>query len=147
MSVSKSRSRTAAQRAASRANGRKSTGPKTLAGKRLASLNGLEDGARTEAVTRPMWQGTAELGENLAQNRSLLRDVRNSYPPQSSLELRMCEDIPVSGHRLGEGVARSHEFAGVEAARLTHGCSEEDGSGGERPREGSISKKRIPVIN
>jgi hypothetical protein len=92
-SISKSRPRTAAQRAASRANSRKSTGPKTLAGRRAASLNALKDGAWAEAATRPMWQTMAELGEDPARYRSLLRDVLNSYPPQSPLELRLCEDI------------------------------------------------------
>jgi hypothetical protein len=78
MSVSKKpRSRTAAQRAASRANGRKSTGPKTLGGKRAASLNALKNGARAKAATRPMWQAMAELGEDPARFRSLLRDVLN----------------------------------------------------------------------
>ncbi|MGH9444655.1 MAG: hypothetical protein ACRD3O_02825 [Terriglobia bacterium] len=42
MSLSKSRTR--AQHAASRSNGRKSAGPKTLAGKRIASLNAIKDG-------------------------------------------------------------------------------------------------------
>jgi hypothetical protein len=39
MSLSKSRPRSAAQQAASRANGRNSNGPKTQAGKRVSSLN------------------------------------------------------------------------------------------------------------
>jgi hypothetical protein len=40
-----------------------------------------------------MWQAMAELGEDPARYRSLLRDVLNSYPPRNPLELRICEDI------------------------------------------------------
>jgi hypothetical protein len=59
----------------------------------VASLNALKNGARAKAATRPMWQAMAELGEDPARFRSLLRDVLNSYPPRSPLELRVCEDI------------------------------------------------------
>jgi hypothetical protein len=93
MSISKSRPRSAAQGATSRANGRKSAGPKTLAGKRRASLNALKHGRTAQAATRPLWQAMADLGEDPARFRSLLRDVLNSYAPQSPIELRLCEDI------------------------------------------------------
>jgi hypothetical protein len=56
MSLSKSRRRSPAQRAASGANDRKSIGPKTWAGKRVASLNAVKEGASAKAVNRPIWQ-------------------------------------------------------------------------------------------
>jgi hypothetical protein len=91
--MSHSKSRTVAQRAASRTNGRKSRGPKTLAGKRIVSLNAMKDGATAHPATRPLWQTMVELGEDPARYRSLLRDVLDSHPPESPLELQLCEDI------------------------------------------------------
>ncbi len=91
--MSLSKSRTTGQRAASRANGRKSRGPKTLAGKRVVSLNAMKHGGMAQAATRPLWQTMVELGEDPARYLSLLRDVLNSHPPESPLELRLCEDI------------------------------------------------------
>jgi hypothetical protein len=93
MSIPKSRPRSAAQRAASRVNSHKSTGPRSLAGKRVVSRNALKHGRKAQAATRPMWQAMADLGEDPARFRSLLRDVLNSYAPQSPIELRLCEDI------------------------------------------------------
>ncbi len=91
--MSLSKSRTATQRAASRANGRKSRGPKSVAGKKIVSLNALKDGATAQPATRPLWQTMVELGEDPARYRSLLRDALNSYSPESPLELQLCEDI------------------------------------------------------
>ncbi len=58
----------AKRRAASRANGRKSAGPKTLAGKRIASLNAMKGSTATpgcergrQTATRPLWR-TPQLG-------------------------------------------------------------------------------------
>ena len=93
MPILKPRRPTAAQHTANRANSRKSTGPKTLAGKQTASRNAFKHGRRAQAATRPMWQTLADLGEDPARYRSLLRDVVNSYPPHNPLELRVCEDI------------------------------------------------------
>ncbi len=50
MSLSKSRTR--AQHAASRANGHKSPGPKTLAGKRIASPNAMKGSTATPGCGR-----------------------------------------------------------------------------------------------
>jgi hypothetical protein len=90
MSVSKSRSRTAAQGAASRATGPKSTGPKTLAGKSVGLYECSQGGKRVSRVEVSC----------RARCRSLLRDVLNSHLPWSPPELRMCEDITVSSHHL-----------------------------------------------
>ncbi|MGH9691696.1 MAG: hypothetical protein ACRD4C_11545, partial [Candidatus Acidiferrales bacterium] len=83
----------AKRRAASRSNGRNSAGPRTLAGKRIASLNAMKGGETAQAATRPLWQTMVALGEDPARYCSLLLDVVNSYPPQNPLELRVCEDI------------------------------------------------------
>jgi hypothetical protein len=42
----------------------------------------------------------------------LLRARSEHLLTKSPLELRMCEQITVSGHPLGEGAATSHGFAG-----------------------------------
>jgi hypothetical protein len=75
MSVSKSRSRTAAQRAASPANGRKSTGPKTLAAKRVASLNTLELGR----ASRPQRQIDQEIRLLLALRKNNSKRERQAH--------------------------------------------------------------------
>ncbi|MGH9432395.1 MAG: hypothetical protein ACRD3T_12720 [Terriglobia bacterium] len=126
MSLSKPRS--AARRAANRANSRKSTGPKTLAGKRIVSLNALKDGRTAQAATRPLWQTMVELGEDPARYRSLLQDVLNSYPPQSPLELRLCEDIT----RLMLKLERTQQ---AQEARLVRTYEKLEGSRGKRLRE------------
>jgi hypothetical protein len=80
---------TRAVRAANRANGGKSTGPKTERGKLVSSLNGLGAGLGA----RPLWQPMITLGEDPSRYRALLQDVIRSCPPRSPLELRLCQDI------------------------------------------------------
>ncbi len=93
MSLLKKRRPTPAQLAANRANGRKSTGPKTPVGKKIVSLNGLKHGLRAQPAARPLWQTMAVLGEDPARFQALLQGVVRSYPPANPLELRLCEDI------------------------------------------------------
>ncbi|MGH9430284.1 MAG: hypothetical protein ACRD3T_01945 [Terriglobia bacterium] len=93
MSTSKPRRPSPAQSAASRANGLKSKGPKTPAGKEIVSLNALKDGTTARSATRPLWQAMVDLGEDPGRYRSMLRDVMRSYPPRNPLELKMCEEI------------------------------------------------------
>jgi hypothetical protein len=91
MSISKRR--TKPQRLASQANARKSTGPKTLAGKRISSQNSFKHGKRARQSARPLWQAMAALGEDPARYQTLLRDVLSSQRPSSALELRLCQDV------------------------------------------------------
>lgn len=128
MPRSKSRPRTAAQRAASRVNSRKSTGPKTLAGKKIASLNAVKQGCAVSAATRPLWQAMVVLGEDPARYRSLLRDVLNSCPPESPLELRLCEDIT----RL---MLKSERIQQAQEARLVRAYQSLESSRERRLRE------------
>jgi hypothetical protein len=96
LSTEKQRSkkeRTQKQRATSRANSLKSTGPRSVDGKAKVALNGLKHGRRAVAATRALWQAMAELGEDPARYRSLLQDILNSYPPENPFELAVCEDI------------------------------------------------------
>jgi hypothetical protein len=144
MSVSKSRSRTAAQRAPSGASGRKSIGLKTLAGKSVCFHECPRGGKRVSSVelspapggrVLPTWP---ELGEDPAQHRSLLGDIlnrrgtgvppvgsgrdtarcsakfRTPYVPQSPLELRCAKTLRFQA----TGAEKSRQDPTVEAARL-----------------------------
>ncbi len=93
MSLIPSRPATAAQTAARRANARKSRGPRTLRGKRIASLNAMKSGGTAQPATRPVWQSMAALGEDPARYQSLLRDTVNSFLPRTPMELSLCEEI------------------------------------------------------
>lgn len=129
MGTSKFRPPTPAQAEARRANGRKSNGPKTVAGKKISSLNGLKRKApgsapaRQEASTRPLWQTMRELGEDAARYGSLLRDVTSSYPPRTPLHLLICEDVTRLILKL-ERVQRAQEARLVRAYQRLETASE-----------------------
>ena len=93
MSLLKKRKPTPAQLAANRANARKCRGPKTVAGKRIVSLNALTDGRHAQPAARPLWQTMTVLGEDPGRFQALLQGFTGSYPPANPLELRLCEEI------------------------------------------------------
>lgn len=78
---------------ANRRNARKSTGPRTPAGKRRVALNAFKHGRYARASARPMWETMTDLGENPARFRAILQDILRSYPPRNPLQMMVCEDI------------------------------------------------------
>jgi hypothetical protein len=75
MAILNRQSRTAARSATSRANGRKSSGPKTPAGKKISSQNALQHGQHAQPAVRPLWQAMATLGEDPARYQAPLRET------------------------------------------------------------------------
>lgn len=84
---------TKARMEANRRNARKSTGPRTPAGKRRAALNSLQHGRYASPSVRPMLDTMTALGEEPHHFRELLEDVLESYPPQNPLQVRIAEEI------------------------------------------------------
>ncbi len=75
--------------AARRANARKSTGPRTEAGKRRVALNALQGGGHL----RRLAAGMRELGENPLEFRRLFADLLDSYQPATAAEALLVEDV------------------------------------------------------
>ncbi len=74
-------------------NSKRSTGPRTWAGKRRAALNSLKHGRCAQPSARPMWETMTELGESPTRFRSIMQDVLRSYPPRNPLEMMVAEDV------------------------------------------------------
>ena len=75
--------------AARRSNARRSTGPRSEAGKRRVSLNALKHGAYTRGVAESM----KALGENPAAYRRLLADLLEAHRPATLSEALLVEDL------------------------------------------------------
>jgi len=75
--------------AARRKNAQKSTGPRTEAGKRRASLNALKHGSHA----RSLWGSMKALGEEPQELRRLLADLLASHRPANPSEIMLVEDL------------------------------------------------------
>jgi hypothetical protein len=82
---------TEAQRAARRANARKSTGPRTAAGKFRSSLNSLRHGAYAKTFTLKT--------EDQARFQSVIDDYIANFNPQSYAELEFIEQMATASWR------------------------------------------------
>jgi hypothetical protein len=82
---------TEAQRAARRANSRKSTGPRTAAGKFRSSLNSLRHGAYAKTFTLKT--------EDQARFQSVIDDYIANFNPQSYAELEFIEQMATASWR------------------------------------------------
>jgi hypothetical protein len=80
------------QIAANRLNARKSTGPKTPAGKAAVKLNGLRHGLRARTVILP--------GENADDFHQLCYDLEAEWQPQSRTEHFYLEQMAISQWKL-----------------------------------------------
>lgn len=74
---------------ARRSNARRSTGPRSEAGKRRVSLNALKHGAYTRGLAESM----KALGENPAAYRRLLADLLEAHRPATLSEALLVEDL------------------------------------------------------
>jgi hypothetical protein len=77
---------------ANRLNARKSTGPKTPAGKAAVKLNGLRHGLRARTVILP--------GENADDFHQLCDDLETEWQPQSRTEHFYLEQMAISQWKL-----------------------------------------------
>ena len=84
---------TAAEIEARRENARKSTGPRTQAGKRRSRLNALQHGFRSQAQT--FYEAMVELGEDPNEFTRLLRALVAACQPADALEMMLVEDIAI----------------------------------------------------
>jgi hypothetical protein len=75
--------------AANRENARRSTGPRTPAGKRRASLNALTHGLRARALGQTM----RELGESPQDYARLHLALLSSFQPANAVEAKLVEDL------------------------------------------------------
>ncbi|MCL5005520.1 MAG: hypothetical protein M1404_03215 [Acidobacteria bacterium] len=76
---------------ARRLNARKSTGPRTAAGKRRAALNALKYGTHTGPQSLP--EMLYELGESPQEYQSFLADLLAALAPSNAVERMLAEDI------------------------------------------------------
>ncbi len=139
MTLLKPRKITARHRATSRANGRRSHGPKTPRGKRAVSLNALKHGLRSRTGARPLWQAMTAMGEDAERYPALLEEAVRSFPPGCALERALCEEI--TGLRLKlERNQRAQEaklvrtFERLEQSRLKRRRELESGVGYDGPQ-------------
>jgi hypothetical protein len=130
---------TPAGRAASRANGSKSKGPKTASGKKISSMNSLKDGSHSQAALRPLWQSMTVLGEDPKRFQAILRDVISSYMPRNAMELALCDEITQVRLKL-ERIRRAQEamllstFQKLENSRMRNLREMQSGSGYDAPQ-------------
>jgi hypothetical protein len=105
------RPRSEAQRAASRANGRRSRGPCTAEGKARSRVNAVKHGLRATSL--------AHLPAGLAAHdaRSLTEAVHGQLAPRDAIETEIADGIAASFWRLRR--VRQLEEALVEGRRLT----------------------------
>lgn len=80
---------------ANRKNAKKSTGPRSAAGKRRVSMNSFKHGRNAHPSLRPSLEAMGALGEDPRRYRELLTDVLESYPAENALQARICEEIAV----------------------------------------------------
>jgi hypothetical protein len=97
------------QIAANRLNAKRSTGPRTLAGKAKVSVNAMKHGLTGRDVVLP--------GENAEDFDTFRSDLVTSLNPQSVLESLLAEKIVADGWRL-------RRVAIFEATLYKHGCKE-----------------------
>jgi hypothetical protein len=134
MALLKPRRTTAAGRAARRANGRQSRGPKTPRGKRAVAMNALKHGQRSRTRVRPLWQPMTALGEDAGRYAALLEEVVSSYPPGNAMERAVCQEITQLRLKL-ERIQRAQEaklvrtFERLEHSRLKQRREMESGAG------------------
>ena len=79
------------QLAANRANAKKSTGPRTSAGKQRTAQNAIRHGLLAQAVVLP--------GESLERFSHLLSEMHDQFQPQSPVEFALIETMVVSRWR------------------------------------------------
>lgn len=75
----------AAQIAANRENAKRSTGPRTVAGKRRSATNAMRHGLTAARPVLP--------GENPRQYRALVNQIRRRFSPQTAMERELCQRI------------------------------------------------------
>ena len=80
---------------ARRRNAQRSTGPRTVGGKRRVALNPITHGRYASAFLRPSPEAMSALGEDPQRFRELLIEALDSYPPQNALQARVSEEIAV----------------------------------------------------
>lgn len=89
MSLRKRSALTVALVAANRENARKSTGPRSVEGKRRSRLNALKHGLSAKSFRQAM----LGLGENPREYERLHRDLIDSLQPANGLEAKLVEDL------------------------------------------------------
>jgi hypothetical protein len=95
---------------ANRRNARKSTGPKSQAGKAAVSMNSLRHGLRARSVVLP--------GENHEEFQQLCDNLEAEWHPRTSSERFYVEQMAVSHWKLGRTeVGESHVFQEVTDAK------------------------------
>lgn len=121
------------QRAANRSNARRSTGPRTAAGKRRSSLNALKHGVFAQSFEEAM----KVFGEDRAEFDRLHRDFVVSFHPQTPFEAILVDDLAFlwwKKRRLDRGenglqvdevqnelYKRRRELSDTDAAPITEG--------------------------
>jgi hypothetical protein len=95
---------TSQQIQANRANARRSTGPRTAAGKAKSSLNALKHGLRAQATVLP--------GENISDFHTLVDELENQFQPATALEWTLLR-------QLADAEWRMRRVPHIEAGVLT----------------------------
>jgi hypothetical protein len=98
---------TSKQTQANRANARRSTGPRTAAGKAKSSLNAIKHGLRAQTTVLP--------GENIADFHALVGDFEEQFQPATALEWTLLRQLADAEWRMRRV---PHIEAGVLAKKL-----------------------------
>lgn len=102
------RPRTPAQIAASRANGRRSKGPKTEPGKRRSRLNAVKHGLRSRTI-RPL------PGDNTSATKALTHAVLERLLPADNAERELADGIVAALWRMRRATQIEHEVLGLRS--------------------------------
>jgi hypothetical protein len=94
---------------ASRRNAKKSTGPRTVGGRRRSSMNALKHGMTAEDVVIP--------GENPAELRALHRSLIDAWKPVGAVEERFVWEITFADWRLRRAWRVEAVFANADTER------------------------------
>lgn len=113
--------------AANRANAQKSTGPRSDSGKRIASMNRLEHGFRSEEVILPF------LGETVEEFEAFYTAIMDELNPQNSVQLNYAQDFIKSQWRLRRSIRAETGYFRDVASNLYYSHMFQPKQPGQKP--------------
>jgi hypothetical protein len=120
---------TSKQIKANRANARRSTGPRTTAGKAKSSLNALKHGLRAQTAVLP--------GENIADFHTLIDELEDQFQPATALEWTLLRQLADAEWRMRRV---PHIEAGVLAKKLHESREHYEAHPGQLPADPDLEE-------